>query len=982
MRRAVIAHLFYPELALDLLDRIAGLDPAIDVIASGRAMQQEAVAAALGRLPHRVVRLATADRGFDVGPFLDALRLVHEGGYELFAKLHTKRGDPAYGRRWRDALLDATIGPGMVDLVTARFAADPDLAIIGARPLFLSVRRNMLANAGTVAALAAICFPGRDLPADWGFFAGTMFWGRVAAFEPFLNLQRAGYVMPANLGLADGHPAHALERLFGLAGKAALVARDGRTGRGVIRPAPRRLPDATIMDVLPRLGRPDPDAPISGAEARLAAARNPLVDYLRGSAPEIDPNPFFNENRNRLLHGVARAALVPFLRQGANAEWQEPTFDLHDHVHRHPWLRRTGVNPLVDRILRMAADGATRPRDDVTAPDAPAFLVLTGADPDAASYWGDIPFAEGLAAALRRAGSRVAVAHRATASADVVIVLRGPVAFAPREDAFNILWIISHPDQVTPAELDGFDLVYVASSTAPALLRNATDTPVRPLLQATDADRFGPPRTLTDGREVLFVGNTRGEDRRVVRWAVEEGLEPAIYGFGWERLLPDRLLRGTQLDDRHVAARYAAAAAVLNDHWPAMAEFGIVNNRLFDTLASGGNPVSDAMPAVSRLLGGAVRLAAGRADIGRAVEAARQRTPEMRRSEAGKVRRDHSFDARARTILRDVDRLRSGRPLGPVPAHRGARTVVLLLPGGSNPPGDLVFSRLIAPLTREEAGPVNVVVAAPAEARRAADAVIVPTSAFGDAADAEAAVRWAADAGAPLIVDHAGPASPAADRLTAKADEAWFANPTLLAASSQPARGVVMPDAIEQRLWRDFHRRTVFDWSGGPVRILMLGTRRLPSLVEAVRASGLSGSVSVLAIGQRVDGADAPFVTIADKPPGDRAYPRFAHWLRATVRPHIAVALDREEADRAFLVHSALGAVSIIPDDPADPAILRDCLALVADETTLPEVLHSVVAEPLRFAPIAAAASRHIWSQRGTASLAAAMRRRLTALAG
>src|SRR5690606_5057123 len=146
----------------------------------------------------------------------------------------------------------------------------------------------------------------------------------------------------------------------------------------------------------------------------------------------------------------------------------------------------------------------------------------------------------------------------------------------------NILWIISHPDQVPFEELEAFDLVYVASDSFAALLRQWIDVPALGLLQATDQSRFVPPARARATGGLFFAGNTRGQDRPVVRWAIELGLPLEMYGFGWGDAVPARSLRGERIPNAELPARYAAATAVLGDHWPAMVDFGFVSNRIFD----------------------------------------------------------------------------------------------------------------------------------------------------------------------------------------------------------------------------------------------------------------------------------------------------------------------------------------------------------------------------------------------------------------
>ena len=172
--------------------------------------------------------------------------------------------------------------------------------------------------------------------------------------------------------------------------------------------------------------------------------------------------------------------------------------------------------------------------------------------------WGDDPFARSLAAALERRGQWVTVDHPETRARgsrdhdDVVLVLRGldPVAPTPADAgvAARLLWIISHPAEVTAAECAPYDLVLAAG---PAWARQRTQDwgrEVRTLLQCTDATRFHPGLAEPDsGPEVLFVGNSRGELRPVVRAALDAGLPLTLHGDGWADLVDPALVAGVHV---------------------------------------------------------------------------------------------------------------------------------------------------------------------------------------------------------------------------------------------------------------------------------------------------------------------------------------------------------------------------------------------------------------------------------------------------
>lgn len=281
-----------------------------------------------------------------------------------------------------------------------------------------------------------------------------------------------------------------------------------------------------------------------------------------------------------------------------------------------------------------------------------------GADGD---VWGDVAFAEDLAVALRRLGQHVRVdrLHAEPDSTrywdDVILTLRGLDTPHIESNAVNILWVISHPDLVSPSEIKaGWHGVYAASRSWAEAQTSETGLEVIPLLQAVSRDRFSPVGP-SDTHQILFVGTTRGVGRPVVldTAAICDDLE--IYGHGWEGLVPSHMIRAERLGFDEVPAAYRGARRVLNDHWGDMKREGFISNRLFDAVASGALVISDHVTGISELFGRSVRTYRTRDELtallsddsGWPDEAARLASAES-------VLVHHSFDARARILVRDA----------------------------------------------------------------------------------------------------------------------------------------------------------------------------------------------------------------------------------------------------------------------------------------------------------------------------------------
>lgn len=282
--------------------------------------------------------------------------------------------------------------------------------------------------------------------------------------------------------------------------------------------------------------------------------------------------------------------------------------------------------------------------------------------------WGDTHFIEALASALRREGQDVVTfrhgTHRAPSTAfdDVNLVIRGLDRVHAQPGKVNVLWVISHPELVTVDEIQEYDLVYAASFGWAARMSKLAGVSVRPLLQATDPGRFRAPASPEVDRTIAFVGQARhSEPRAVVMDALALGAEVKVWGPRWEQHVSDSMVMGDYFPNEELSAFYSGTALMLNDHWSDMAEQGFISNRLFDIVAAGGRVVSDWVEGIDELFGGLVRTYRSSSELKELLDLERIESNFPTGDEAlevsSRVRIDHSFDKRARTLIEDVEKL-------------------------------------------------------------------------------------------------------------------------------------------------------------------------------------------------------------------------------------------------------------------------------------------------------------------------------------
>lgn len=304
-------------------------------------------------------------------------------------------------------------------------------------------------------------------------------------------------------------------------------------------------------------------------------------------------------------------------------------------------------------------------RGDRGRPDQPRprlrWAIKAAARPGkAALSYGDWHYAVSLAAALQRQGQHAVVDptpswHRPSSYLDdVVLVLRGLKAQRRSPLQVNLLWIISHPELVRDEEMLGYDAVFAASE---AYSRKATErgVPVEALLQCTDPSRFSPDAPAPeDDLGVIFVGNSRSVVRPIVQWAIEAGFPPAVYGSRWRTFVDADLIKGEYVPNEVLASYYRHASVVLNDHWSDMAAQGFLSNRLFDLAASAARFVTDPADGLSEVFGGDVCVASNAEQLKDLLGAPREQafpSLQSRLALAERIRRDHSFDARASRLV-------------------------------------------------------------------------------------------------------------------------------------------------------------------------------------------------------------------------------------------------------------------------------------------------------------------------------------------
>jgi GT2 family glycosyltransferase/spore maturation protein CgeB len=252
--------------------------------------------------------------------------------------------------------------------------------------------------------------------------------------------------------------------------------------------------------------------------------------------------------------------------------------------------------------------------------ELPSFCIKIGApDWEQAQRWGDLHFARGIERELRRRGHRCLVQvldewdDPEGLTFDVVLHLKGLSRFHSKPGQRNVLWCISHPNELTGEECDGYDLVCVASESFAESIRSRTSTEVMVLEQATDPHRFYPDPYSDESahHDLVYVANSRNVLRPMMRDLLPTDLDLAVYGGNWTGLIDSKYVVAEHVPNGDLRHVYSSAKIVLADHWDDMREHGFVSNRIYDALACGACVVSDEVAGLADRFGGSVATYSG-----------------------------------------------------------------------------------------------------------------------------------------------------------------------------------------------------------------------------------------------------------------------------------------------------------------------------------------------------------------------------------
>ncbi|WP_300427838.1 glycosyltransferase [Methanobacterium sp.] len=276
--------------------------------------------------------------------------------------------------------------------------------------------------------------------------------------------------------------------------------------------------------------------------------------------------------------------------------------------------------------------------------------------------WGDYYLALGLKKELERLDCEVILQVLPEwegdddARCDIVLVLRGLSRYNPKPQHFNIMWNISHPDEVTIEEYNQYQHVFIASEYWTEEIAKKVDVPVDALLQCTDPELFYPDTDDNYKHDLLFVGNSRKVYRKILKDLLPTDQDLAVYGTNWEGIIPDKYIKGQHIPNKELRKAYSSCKILLCDHWDDMRDKGFLSNRLFDASACGAFIISDKVRNIEDVFGDNVVTYEDSAELNNLIK--RILNVEKNNNMIEEIRQDivkkHNYGDRAKFILNKV----------------------------------------------------------------------------------------------------------------------------------------------------------------------------------------------------------------------------------------------------------------------------------------------------------------------------------------
>ncbi|MCB9072195.1 MAG: hypothetical protein H6623_01140 [Bdellovibrionaceae bacterium] len=213
-RRAMVLHLFYPEILSEILHQDIFIGESFDFYITIPSQVSPLFFEQLKQHQLNAYVTIVENKGRDVLPFLQILPLLM-GKYEWVCKLHSKKSlHSVEGKIWRQEVFAALLRSRVLDILDK---ASQDVGIFAPPDSLLPLDLFLGSNEGNMKIILQRLRYSDLKVTDYQFVAGTMFWFRPQALIFLSN--RISELIPLfteEQSAIDGLMPHAFERIFSL----------------------------------------------------------------------------------------------------------------------------------------------------------------------------------------------------------------------------------------------------------------------------------------------------------------------------------------------------------------------------------------------------------------------------------------------------------------------------------------------------------------------------------------------------------------------------------------------------------------------------------------------------------------------------------------------------------------------------------------------------------------------------------------------
>lgn len=217
---AVVIHLYYQDMWPYFSKKISHMvNSGMDLVII--LPTKDNVSKIIKKAHPNAIIVRVPNQGRDILPFLKVGKILRNQGYEYVLKLHSKKSPQRQdGKDWADKMISDLTPQGDIYNQIIKIMDSSKAALIGTEGNYVPLTTYYNDNQPKVHWLLTRMLNKENADyinsynANYGFFAGTMFWIKLSSIDKIFKLDLWANNFPPESAQLDGTIAHALERLI------------------------------------------------------------------------------------------------------------------------------------------------------------------------------------------------------------------------------------------------------------------------------------------------------------------------------------------------------------------------------------------------------------------------------------------------------------------------------------------------------------------------------------------------------------------------------------------------------------------------------------------------------------------------------------------------------------------------------------------------------------------------------------------------